>query len=172
MKMFLRRVSSLSHVDNASNLPKMVDVSHKNSTLRKARALTQVILPKNLLTQENLVNGQIHSKKGPIFSTAIIAATMAVKKTSELLPFCHPLNIQSCKVEIDFDEFNTDCIRIECEVGMKGETGVEMEALTGASVAALCVYDMLKALSHDIIIQETKLLWKSGGKSDYGNKVN
>ena len=96
--------------------------------------------------------------------TAIIAGVMAAKKTHELIPFCHPLGLDSCKVSIEIEDNNAviDCI---CKVTHK--TGVEMEALTGASVAALTIYDMLKALSHDIVISETKLMSKTGGKRSF-----
>ena len=108
---------------------------------------------------------EIHSKKGPVFQTAIIAGVMAAKKTHELIPFCHPLGLESCKIQVNVDN-NQDLV-IVCECKVSGKTGVEMEALTGATVAALTVYDMCKALSHQIIIGETKLLTKSGGKSGY-----
>jgi cyclic pyranopterin phosphate synthase len=107
---------------------------------------------------------EISSKKGPVFATAIIAGVMAAKKTHELIPFCHPLGLDSCKVAIAVDG-NFAVIDCRCKVTHK--TGVEMEALTGASVAALTIYDMLKALSHDIVISETKLISKTGGKQDF-----
>ena len=100
-----------------------------------------------------------------MFHTAIIAGTMAAKRTHELIPFCHPLGIESCKLAIDMD--GDDAI-VRCTVSVHHKTGVEMEALTGASVAALTIYDMCKALSHDIVIAETRLVEKRGGKSDIG----
>jgi cyclic pyranopterin phosphate synthase len=104
----------------------------------------------------------LRTKKGPVFDTAIIAGVMAAKRTHELIPFCHPLAIERCAFEIDFDGARELLIR--CTVAVTHRTGVEMEALTGASVAALTVYDMCKALSHEIVIGEVRLVEKSGGK--------
>lgn len=109
--------------------------------------------------------------------TAIIAGTMAVKHTSNLIPFCHPLPLDNCKIRIDLvsphpHPLGSSAILIECEASCTAKTGVEMEALTGASVAALTCYDMLKALSHDIVISDTKLIKKTGGKSDYNQPAN
>jgi molybdenum cofactor biosynthesis protein MoaC len=114
-----------------------------------------------------------HSKKGPIITTAIIAGVQGVKRTSELIPFCHPLPLHHCGVDVSIGvctgaEEGTALVTIDCTATTEGKTGVEMEALTGASVAALTVYDMTKALSHDIVIRNTRLLTKTGGKSDYG----
>jgi cyclic pyranopterin phosphate synthase len=100
-----------------------------------------------------------------VFQTAIIAGTMAVKKTSELIPFCHPLPIEKCKITIAADEQQR--VVIDCTVRVHHKTGVEMEALTGASVAALAIYDMCKGLSHDIVIESTQLIEKTGGKRDF-----
>ncbi len=151
----------LTHVGN-DNRPKMVDVSDKQDTVRSATAQSKVIVPPEVAAC--FVDGEYTSAKGPVLDTAIIAGTMAVKKTSDLIPFCHPLQINGIDFSINTDTQNE--IIIECTVKLKGKTGVEMEALTGASVAALTVYDMCKALSHEIIIAETRLLKKSGGKSD------
>jgi len=140
----------------------MVDVSGKIPSERKAHARSIVVLPAAILSE--LDGDEIMTKKGPVFATAIIAGVMAAKKTHELIPFCHPLGLESCKVSIDIEE-NRAVIDCRCRVTHK--TGVEMEALTGASVAALTVYDMLKALSHDIVISETKLMSKTGGKKDF-----
>jgi cyclic pyranopterin phosphate synthase len=104
----------------------------------------------------------MHSKKGPVLDTAIVGGTMAAKRTHELIPFCHPLAIERCRIEADFVS-DTE-LAIRCEVAVTHKTGVEMEALTGASVAALTVYDMCKALSHEIVIERVRLLEKSGGK--------
>jgi cyclic pyranopterin monophosphate synthase len=112
-----------------------------------------------------LVDGDIQTKKGAVFQTAIIAGTMAVKKTSDLIPFCHPLPIDNCKINIYMAD-NQEVI-IECVVKVHSRTGVEMEALTGVSVAALTIYDMCKAISQHIIIKEIKLMAKSGGKTDF-----
>lgn len=157
----------LTHVDEAGN-PTMVDVGDKAVTERSATARSTVVLGKEVVQQlrEN-VEGQneLYTKKGPVFQTAIIAGTMAVKKTHELIPFCHPLPIEKCQLEVKtIDNYE---VQIECTVALTAKTGVEMEALTGASVAALTIYDMCKALSHDIIIRETKLIAKSGGKKDF-----
>lgn len=154
-------MSKLSHVDD-SNRPTMVDVSGKHVTEREACAQAIVSLPDAVLSQ--VTGDEIASKKGPVFATAIIAGVMAAKKTHELIPFCHPLGLTSCKVDIELR--GSDAI-IECRCKVTHKTGVEMEALTGASVAALTIYDMLKALSHDIVIRETRLQSKSGGKTEY-----
>lgn len=154
-------MAKLSHVDS-ENRPAMVDVSGKVSSEREAHARSIVILPAEILSE--LDGDEILTKKGPVFATAIIAGVMAAKKTHELIPFCHPLGLESCRISIDIED-NRAVIECHCRVTHK--TGVEMEALTGASVAALTVYDMLKALSHDIVISETKLMSKSGGKEDF-----
>ncbi len=140
----------------------MVDVSGKATTRREAHAQAIVTLPDAVLAA--LDDGEIQSKKGPVFATAIIAGVMAAKKTHELIPFCHPLGLENCKVEISMDASNAI---IDCRCTVSHKTGVEMEALTGASVAALTVYDMCKALSHDIVITETRLMAKTGGKKDF-----
>jgi cyclic pyranopterin phosphate synthase len=152
----------LTHIDE-SNQPTMVDVGHKAVTERTACARTIVRLPTAVL--DKLEDGDIKSAKGPVFQTAIIAGTMAVKRTSDLIPFCHPLPIEKCKLTIAVDE--AQLVVIDCTVRVHHKTGVEMEALTGASVAALAIYDMCKGLSHDIIIESTQLLEKTGGKRDY-----
>lgn len=154
-------MSKLSHID-ADNNPTMVDVSQKQETAREAHARSVVRLPE---TVRRLIDGDdIMSKKGPVFATAIIAGVMAAKKTHELIPFCHPLGLDNCKITIVME--GHDAI-VDCHCKVVHKTGVEMEALTGASVAALTIYDMLKALSHDIVIQETRLISKSGGKRDF-----
>lgn len=152
----------LSHVDER-NQPAMVDVSHKSKTFREAHARATVVFP--AAVSKHFAEGDIQTAKGPVFTTAIIAGVMAAKRTHELIPFCHPLGLDSCKIEIAMDADNNAVIDCRCKVQHK--TGVEMEALTGASVAALTVYDMCKALSHDIIIRDTKLMGKTGGKSDF-----
>ncbi|WKN46207.1 cyclic pyranopterin monophosphate synthase MoaC [Tunicatimonas pelagia] len=159
--------NKLSHVDDQNN-PTMVDVSQKTVTQRTATAQSVVGLNNALWKQlglENAASTDIYTKKGPVFHTAIIAGTMAVKKTSDLIPFCHPLAIEKCNFRIQPKE-NYE-IHIECTVTVSGKTGVEMEALTGASVAALTVYDMCKALSPTIIIKNTCLKSKTGGKTDF-----
>ena len=140
----------------------MVDVSDKQETKRAAHAVAVVNLPPEVAAQ--ISGDEIETKKGPVFATAIIAGVMAAKKTHELIPFCHPLGLDSCKIAITMN--GNDAI-IDCRCKVTHKTGVEMEALTGASVAALTVYDMLKGLSHDIVIRETRLESKTGGKRDF-----
>lgn len=117
---------------------------------------------------------ELSSKKGPVFATAIIAGTMGAKRTHELIPFCHPLPLESCKFDIDThvdEQAGTARVRIKCSAGTTNKTGVEMEALVGANIAALTVYDMCKTVTHDMKITEVKLLHKSGGKSTYNSAV-
>ena len=152
----------LSHMDKDGR-PKMVDVAAKEVTHRTAHARALVRFPAEVA--ETLRGADAVTKKGPVFQTAIIAGVMAAKKTHDLIPFCHPLGLESCKLTIEFDD--KDRAVIDCRVGVHHRTGVEMEALTGASIAALTVYDMCKALSHDIVIGDTRLIRKTGGKSDY-----
>ena len=155
-------MGKLSHIDQ-DNQPTMVDVSHKDSTDREAHARTIVEFP--AVVAEQFADGDIHTAKGPVFATAIVAGVMASKKTHELIPFCHPLGLDNCKITIDMDDARRAVINCHCKVHHK--TGVEMEALTGATVAALTIYDMCKALSHDIIIGQTRLVSKTGGKEDF-----
>lgn len=156
-------MAKLSHIDD-SNRPTMVDVGDKSATDRSATARSAVRLPAEVLAA--LDGDEIASKKGPVFATAIIAGVMAAKKTHELIPFCHPLGLDGCKITIAVE--GNEAI-IECRCRVKHKTGVEMEALTGASVAALTIYDMCKALSHDIVIAETRLIEKTGGKQDFSH---
>ena len=148
---------------SSDNQPKMVDIGHKEASSRTAHASTIVVIPPEIISA--LDNGDIQSPKGPVFQTAIIAGTIACKKTSELIPFCHPIGLEDCKIEINVNAKKE--IVIDCFVSVHHKTGVEMEALTGVSVAALTVYDMCKGLSHEIVITETRLIEKRGGKSDY-----
>ena len=154
-------MGKLSHID-AQNRPTMVDVSEKTPSDRAAHARTRVRLPEAAAAL--VADDDIQTKKGPVFATAIIAGVMAAKKTHELIPFCHPLGLDNCKVTIEMD--GTDAV-IDCRCKVHHKTGVEMEALTGASVAALTVYDMLKAVSHDIVIAATTLIAQSSGKQDF-----
>lgn len=151
----------LSHIDAAGNAA-MVDVSDKDVTVRKAVASGQVEFP--LAVFETLAAQDFLGKKGSIIQTAVIAGIQAVKKTSELIPLCHQINLS--KVQIDIVPKN-NCLDIRCAVKCNERTGVEMEALTGVSVSALTVYDMCKALSHDIRITNIQLEQKTGGKHDY-----
>jgi len=152
---------TFSHLDEQGN-PTMVDVGKKSATARVATARSVVVLNQQIM--EHLSGEEIHTKKGPVFQTAITAGIMAVKRTSELIPLCHPLPIENCKFDIKVDG---EQVVISCTVSLTGKTGVEMEALTGASVAALTIYDMCKAFSHDIVIKDTRLYEKTGGKSDF-----
>jgi cyclic pyranopterin monophosphate synthase len=151
--------SRLTHVGEDER-PRMVDVGEKAPTKRTAVAIARVRFP--AAVARTLRDNGMRAKKGPVIDTAIIAGTMAVKRTHELIPFCHPLAIERCDFTVEFARATE--LMIRCEVAVTHKTGVEMEALTGASVAALTVYDMCKALSHEIVIAEVKLLDKSGGK--------
>lgn len=155
-------MSDFTHLDDQGR-PAMVDVGVKKETLRVATARSIVVLPPEVM--EQFADGDIVSKKGPVFQTAIIAGIMAAKKTGELIPLCHPLGMDNCKVEIHINEKQE--VVIDCTASITAKTGIEMEALVGASVAALTVYDMCKGLSHDIVIKETRLMLKTGGKRDY-----
>ena len=183
--------TKLSHIDYESKFPKMVDISHKGSTNRYAHARAIIKLPINIanelsiISHNNTANNEINTVKGPVFATAIIAGTFGAKKTSELIPFCHPLPIEKCDFDIvmlPFDAVsklstkrvdeqsmsqNFMSIRIDCKISTSNKTGVEMEALTGVTIASLTIYDMLKAMSHEIEIVSVKLIEKKGGKSDY-----
>ncbi|HEY5805019.1 MAG TPA: cyclic pyranopterin monophosphate synthase MoaC [Lysobacter sp.] len=153
----------LTHIDPVGR-PAMVDVSAKAVTTREARAECKVRFPTAVAAQ--LRASGLKSAKGGIVDTAIIAGTMAVKRTHELIPFCHPLPIDGCRIAIEWHSPTT--LTIECAVRTTHRTGVEMEALTGATVAALTVYDMCKALSHAIVLGPAKVLGKRGGRHDFG----
>lgn len=161
----MEQEKSFSHLDAAGN-PAMVDVSAKTQTKRVAHAQSIVVLGPQIM--QHLNQGEIQTKKGPVFQTAIIAGTMGAKKTADLIPLCHPLGLESCRFNIQVNAANE--VVIDCTASITGKTGVEMEALTGATVAALTIYDMCKAFSHDIVIKETRLISKTGGKSDYERK--
>jgi cyclic pyranopterin phosphate synthase len=152
-----------SHLD-AQNRPAMVNVGEKPVTKRTAHAVALVSLPAELGAL--LRDGDIAMKKGPIFHTAVIAGVMGAKKTSELIPLCHPLALDDCQVEIVPAPERGE-IEIHCRVQTHAKTGVEMEAMTGASVAALTFYDMAKSVTHGIVVKSVRLLEKTGGKSDY-----
>jgi cyclic pyranopterin phosphate synthase len=153
---------TLTHID-AAGRPSMVDVGAKEPTLREATAEARVTLPREVATA--LARSGHRTKKGPVFDTAVIAGVMAAKRTHELIPFCHPLGLERCAIEIETRRAGVVVIR--CRVAVHHRTGVEMEALTGATVAALTLYDMCKGLSHDIEISRVRLLAKSGGRRDY-----
>ena len=155
-------MNQLTHLD-ADNNPSMVDVGEKKITKRTARARAIVVLNDDIL--QYLDKGDIRTKKGAVFQTAIIAGVMAAKKTGDLIPLCHPLGLENCQIDIVLNEKRE--VVVDCTASLTAKTGVEMEALTGASVAALTIYDMCKAMSHDIVIKEIKLMEKTGGKRDF-----
>jgi cyclic pyranopterin monophosphate synthase len=137
----------------------MVAVGRKPVTERIAVAQACMHVPRAVALA--LQKSGHRTKKGPVFDTAIIAGVMAAKRTHELIPFCHPLALEDCSIEVASVRAG---LVIRCRVSVHHRTGVEMEALTGATVAALTIYDMCKALSHDIEITSVRLLEKSGGK--------
>ncbi len=141
----------------------MVDVGGKSASFREASAEAMVKLPPAVASA--LAASGHRTKKGPVFDTAIVAGVMAAKRTHEIVPFCHPLALERCSVDISSRPGGR--IHIVCNVAVTHKTGVEMEALVGASAAALTIYDMCKALSHDIEIVQVRLLRKSGGKRDF-----
>ncbi|HDZ15446.1 hypothetical protein LCGC14_1496480 [marine sediment metagenome] len=151
----------LSHIDASGNAV-MVDVSNKKVTSRSAIASGRVEFPSAVF--DTLAAQDFLGKKGSIIQTAVIAGIQAVKKTSELIPLCHQINLS--KVQIDIHPHNNN-LEIRCTVKCNEKTGVEMEALTGVSISALTIYDMCKALSHDISITNIQLEEKTGGKNDY-----
>ncbi|MGH8021194.1 MAG: cyclic pyranopterin monophosphate synthase MoaC [Opitutaceae bacterium] len=153
----------LSHV-GPDNQPAMVDVGAKRVTRRTARARAEVVLTPEAAA---LFDGrELQSKKGPVFQTAILAGVMAAKRTHELIPLCHPLPLDDCKVAIRLE--GGGLAIVETLASAEARTGVEMEALTAASVAALTLYDMVKALGFGTEIRSIRLLEKTGGKSDFG----
>ncbi len=155
------RAPRLTHLD-ARSRPTMVDVGAKAVTHRIAEAEARVRLP--ALVARALQRTGHRTKKGPVFDTAILAGVMAAKRTSELIPFCHPLALEQCQLDIRLQPAKSGALVIvRCRVEVHHKTGVEMEALTGASIAALTIYDMCKALSHDIRIERVRLVSKSGG---------
>jgi len=154
-------MADLTHLD-AQGAARMVDVSDKAVTSRTATAHSLVRLPESCRV---VLAAGGDSKKGNVFQVARLAGIMAAKRTADLIPLCHPLALDGVTVDLRLDG---DALHIDATVRCTGRTGVEMEALTAASVAALTVYDMLKALSHDLVIERTELRAKSGGRSgDY-----
>lgn len=153
---------ALTHIDISGN-PRMVDVSEKTASKRVAKARSIVVLGGAIM--DLLQNDEISAQKGPVFQTAIIAGVMAAKRTGELIPLCHSLGLENCQVVISVNKQNE--VVIECTASVTSKTGVEMEALVGASMAALTIYDMCKAMNHDIVIKETRLIEKTGGKKDF-----
>lgn len=152
---------NLTHIDTTGN-PTMVDVSEKKITKRTARAQAIVHVGKAII--DKVQEHEQRTKKGPVYQTAILAGIMGAKKTADLIPLCHSLGLQDCAVQITTTE---EDIIITGQATIEAKTGVEMEALTAVTVAALTIYDMCKAMSHDIIIKEIKLLEKTGGSKDF-----
>lgn len=151
-------MSKISHLDESGNL-NMVDISHKEITLRRAQAKSVLQMAPSTLQMiyENSVS------KGDVLGVARVAGIQAAKRVSELIPLCHSLAPEY--ISIDFNVVSPGCLEIISECRLTGRTGVEMEALTATSISALTVYDMLKSVQKDIIISQTYLLSKSGGKS-------
>jgi len=154
----------LSHLD-ARDRPAMVDVGAKEVTHRTAEAEARVRLPA-AVARALRASGH-RTRKGPVFDTAVLAGVMAAKRTHELIPFCHPLALDNCRIDITQ---RASVIVVRCRVSVHHRTGVEMEALTGAAVAALTIYDMCKALSHDIEIDGLKLMAKAGGRRPFARR--
>lgn len=155
--------NDLTHI-GANGMAEMVNISDKQVSLRTAKASGVIFLP--LAIYQLIDNNEIISAKGPVFNTAIIAGTMAVKNTAAIIPFCHHILIESCKFNFEFDAEKYQ-VNVHCEIIINGKTGAEMEALTGVSVACLTIYDMCKAISPMMEIRDIKLTHKSGGKHDF-----
>jgi len=153
---------TVSHVD-AESLPAMVNVTAKHQSLRIATASATIRFPRDAFGI--LQAAGFETAKGPVIQTAIVAGTMAAKRAHELIPFCHPLGLERCDISIE--PAGEESLEVRCTAAVHHRTGVEMEALTGAALAALTVYDMCKSLSHGIVIETVRLLAKSGGKTDY-----
>jgi len=151
-----------SHLDKSGN-PNMVDVTQKKATYRTAKARAIVRLTSEIA--EHMEAGDIQTKKGSVFQTAIIGGIMAAKKTGDLIPLCHPIGLDDCHIDMEMGEGHR--VIIHCEAKVHAKTGIEMEALVGANMAALVVYDMCKAFSHDITIESVQLISKTGGKRDF-----
>lgn len=169
----VRELSTLTHIDSDGARPKMVDVGSKKITTRTATARSLVRMPPTVFAELKRMSSSESGKidhlvgpKGAIGTTAIIAGVLGAKHTSSLIPFCHPLPLNDVQIDVSENELDS-VISIECTVRVTHKTGVEMEALMGASIAALTVYDMCKALSHDIVIERTELVSKTGGKRDF-----
>ncbi|MGP5272243.1 cyclic pyranopterin monophosphate synthase MoaC [Psychrobacter faecalis] len=158
--------SALSHLDSDGDIT-MVDVSGKTASIREAYASGQVVFPAEIYTQIKAADGM--TKKGSITQTAHIAGIMAAKRTHDLIPLCHPLPLDKIGLSFEYDDAYHS-ITVTATVKVTHKTGVEMEALTAVSVACLTIYDMTKAISHDIVIDNIHLMKKTGGKSDYQHK--
>jgi cyclic pyranopterin phosphate synthase len=153
----------LSHIGKR-NKPAMVNVGGKPVTHRVAVAEARVALP--AAVARLFRRGDLRTKKGPVFQTASLAGVLGAKRTAELIPLCHTIPIEDCQVELALDGRT---VIVTCRVETHHKTGVEMEALTGASVAALTVYDMCKSLSHGMVIKGVRLVEKRGGKKEWGD---
>lgn len=160
-------MSSFSHI-NDENQPKMVNVSDKKITKRTATAKAIIFLGEEIISKFS--NNELTTKKGPVFQTAIIAGIQAVKKTADLIPMCHPLLINGVDIQINITD--NQHAQVLCKVTIEGKTGVEMEALTGATTSCLTIYDMCKAIHQNITIKEVKLIEKTGGKADFSISKN
>ena len=158
----------LSHLDSNGDVS-MVDVSGKTATTREAHATGQVRFPAAIYAQIKAADGM--TKKGSITQTAHIAGIMAAKRTHDLIPLCHPLPLDKIGLTFDYDD-GAQAIIVNATVKVTHKTGVEMEALTAVSIACLTIYDMTKALSHDIVIDNMHLITKTGGKSDYHSPLD
>ena len=154
-------MSKLSHFDEHGKI-KMVDVSGKETTVRRAVASAKILLNKETI---KILQSNENPKGNPL-EIARIAGTMAAKQTSNLIPLCHQINLSKVDVQVKITDFG---IHLEAEAKTNSQTGVEMEALTAVSVAALTIYDMCKAVQKDIVITEIQLRIKTGGKSDFNN---
>ncbi|WP_379543941.1 cyclic pyranopterin monophosphate synthase MoaC [Psychrobacter sp. R86515] len=161
----INQQSTLSHLDSDGDIT-MVDVSGKVATTREANATGQVRFPSEIYTQIKAADGM--TKKGSITQTAHIAGIMAAKRTHDLIPLCHPLPLDKIGLSFEYNDALSS-ITVSAVVKVTHKTGVEMEALTAVSVACLTIYDMTKALSHDIVIDDIHLVKKTGGKSDYSH---
>lgn len=153
-------MSDFTHLNEG--FPSLVDVGDKTTTKRIAVARGSITLPKEITARWE--NQEIHVAKGPVFQTAILAGTMAAKKTADIIPLCHPLSLHRIQISISLAD---DRAIVEATIGCEGKTGVEMEALTAVSVALLTIYDMCKAFSHDMRMSDIELIRKEGGKSNY-----
>ena len=161
----INQQSTLSHLDSDGDIT-MVDVSGKTATTREANATGQVRFPNEIYAQIKAADGV--TKKGSITQTAHIAGIMAAKRTHDLIPLCHPLPLDKIGLSFEYNDALSS-ITVSAAVKVTHKTGVEMEALTAVSVACLTIYDMTKALSHDIVIDDIHLVKKTGGKSDYSH---
>ncbi len=153
---------NFTHLDNQGNA-NMVGVSAKNITHRTAKAMAKIRFPQDIY--QIILENDRQTPKGSIEGIARIAGIMGAKQTSNLIPLCHPLPLEKCKVSFEYSE-TEPVLTIYTSAEVTHKTGIEMEALTAASVAALTVYDMCKALTHNMIIEEVRLLEKTGGKKD------